>query len=656
MPPDLEATGPLFLPREPEGLESPREFASCVHVNEKDKPLYTSRSFTDALRIVQENADPQKAKRNVLIALAEVLRWVHLKLKWSRELDPYVKVVLLHSSGWSKSLRTRAIINGGPSVVWDEDHRRQLTFPLPMDLAEHGAHFRMRLEVFDEQLSRDNLLGLRSRDISVLTAVAAPVEEEWKVFDTMNEQAGSVRFSYHLDVPEDHPPIRCLDPSLADARSNASKSPRARPSDDIFMQQGVGGEEGDAPGASESSSMARSVSSPPRVPNRGQPQNRRGNAEAAAQEMSSSSRSVVLESPKLAAIRTEEAGAGARAEDEPRVSRSAWAGGGSAARPRRKSNLVSVFRNDAVKQPLPPHMQAKLVVEMKSAHELHSRMMQVRVDRKLAKLAVVASIAYFVMGWLFYSFVEGWSFVQCLYFSVVTLTTTGYGDLHPTNNVSKLFTCMFAFCGIGVITSALGLIGGYLFEEQSRAILETMAVMKMHNQDRSHILTFRPKDQTNDRPGNDSPFRMAISATQRGIGLTPPPASPKSPFEGKTGLGWAILRGARKVTPLAGTTFKKMVQRKDLDMTPRREAVTEDSGDGGVSLKKVVAYTWSIVVMIFVGVLMFKFHDGYTFVSSRHALPNRTMLRRRLSPIRHAQEVDFVVPSCVCGDSVEALA
>lgn len=138
---------------------------------------------------------------------------------------------------------------------------------------------------------------------------------------------------------------------------------------------------------------------------------------------------------------------------------------------------------------------------------------------------------------------------------------------------------------------------GYLFEEQSRAILETMAVMKMHNQDRSHILTFRPKVEPNDRPGNDSPFRMAISATQRGIGLTPSPTSPKSPFEGKTGLGWAILRGARKVTPLAGTTFKKMVQRKDPDMTPRRDAVTEDSSDGGVSLKKVVAYTWSIVVV-----------------------------------------------------------
>lgn len=54
---------------------------------------------------------------------------------------------------------------------------------------------------------------------------------------------------------------------------------------------------------------------------------------------------------------------------------------------------------------------------------------------------------------------EGWTVVECLYFAVVTLTTTGYGDLSPSTNGSKLFTCAFAFCGIAVIMGALGLIG-----------------------------------------------------------------------------------------------------------------------------------------------------------------------------------------------------
>jgi hypothetical protein len=54
---------------------------------------------------------------------------------------------------------------------------------------------------------------------------------------------------------------------------------------------------------------------------------------------------------------------------------------------------------------------------------------------------------------------EGWTVMECLYFAVVTLTTTGYGDLVPTHDGSKLFTCVFAFCGIAVIMGAIGLIG-----------------------------------------------------------------------------------------------------------------------------------------------------------------------------------------------------
>jgi potassium channel subfamily K len=35
-----------------------------------------------------------------------------------------------------------------------------------------------------------------------------------------------------------------------------------------------------------------------------------------------------------------------------------------------------------------------------------------------------------------YSRLEGWSPVEALYFSVVTLATVGFGDLHPTTTAS----------------------------------------------------------------------------------------------------------------------------------------------------------------------------------------------------------------------------
>lgn len=54
-------------------------------------------------------------------------------------------------------------------------------------------------------------------------------------------------------------------------------------------------------------------------------------------------------------------------------------------------------------------------------------------------------------GTIFYSTVEGWSAIDSIYFSVITLTTVGYGDLHPTEPISKIFTILYICMGVGLI-------------------------------------------------------------------------------------------------------------------------------------------------------------------------------------------------------------
>ncbi len=53
----------------------------------------------------------------------------------------------------------------------------------------------------------------------------------------------------------------------------------------------------------------------------------------------------------------------------------------------------------------------------------------------------------------FYWEVEGWSVVDSIYFSVMTMSTIGYGDLTPTTPLSKLFTVVFSILSIGTFAA-----------------------------------------------------------------------------------------------------------------------------------------------------------------------------------------------------------
>ncbi len=64
-------------------------------------------------------------------------------------------------------------------------------------------------------------------------------------------------------------------------------------------------------------------------------------------------------------------------------------------------------------------------------------------------LYLVALILF--TGTLFYHFVEGWRWLDALYFSVITLTTVGYGDFAPKTDAGKLFTIVYIFIGLGIL-------------------------------------------------------------------------------------------------------------------------------------------------------------------------------------------------------------
>lgn len=68
-------------------------------------------------------------------------------------------------------------------------------------------------------------------------------------------------------------------------------------------------------------------------------------------------------------------------------------------------------------------------------------------------------------GTMFYATVEGLGWVDAFYLSVVTLTTLGYGDLHPVTDVGKLFTIVYLFTGMGVVITVVTRLARAMFNE-----------------------------------------------------------------------------------------------------------------------------------------------------------------------------------------------
>lgn len=66
----------------------------------------------------------------------------------------------------------------------------------------------------------------------------------------------------------------------------------------------------------------------------------------------------------------------------------------------------------------------------------------------------------FILGFgtIVYHKLEGWAWIDSLYFSVITLTAIGYGDISPQTNEGKLFTIFYIMIGIGIILTFVNTI------------------------------------------------------------------------------------------------------------------------------------------------------------------------------------------------------
>ena len=69
-------------------------------------------------------------------------------------------------------------------------------------------------------------------------------------------------------------------------------------------------------------------------------------------------------------------------------------------------------------------------------------------------------------GTTFYHHFEKWKWLDSFYFSTITLSTVGYGDLAPKTDGGKIFTIVYIFVGVGVILAFVNTIARHTREQE----------------------------------------------------------------------------------------------------------------------------------------------------------------------------------------------
>ena len=107
---------------------------------------------------------------------------------------------------------------------------------------------------------------------------------------------------------------------------------------------------------------------------------------------------------------------------------------------------------------------------------------------KLLVVSVFLSMGLLALGALGYMVIEGWSFFDALYMTVITLATVGYGEVHEVSTYGRIFTVLLIFLGVGFFLYVAGNIVQFLVEGRIRHILGRRVLDKQISKLKDHFI------------------------------------------------------------------------------------------------------------------------------------------------------------------------
>lgn len=103
-------------------------------------------------------------------------------------------------------------------------------------------------------------------------------------------------------------------------------------------------------------------------------------------------------------------------------------------------------------------------------------------------LSAVLIVLIISGGTLGYVFLEGWDFFDSFYMTIITLTTVGFGEVHPLSRVGKMFTVALIIGGVGTVFYALSTGAKFMLEGELQEIFGRKRLEKRIKEIRDHFI------------------------------------------------------------------------------------------------------------------------------------------------------------------------
>ncbi len=104
-------------------------------------------------------------------------------------------------------------------------------------------------------------------------------------------------------------------------------------------------------------------------------------------------------------------------------------------------------------------------------------------------LLVVFLILFLTFGGTIgYMVIEGWSFLESLYMTTISLTTVGFMEVHPLGPAGRVFTIILITLGVGLFFYAIGILAEAVVEGQIKGIVERRRMQKEINKLKDHYI------------------------------------------------------------------------------------------------------------------------------------------------------------------------